>query len=146
MGWTGMHKSSFEPRGKEWLRKRFEHASTERGEWKILADALVARTEYYAVMRRTTPAGEVSHFGLVVMVQWTRGHYNVHYKDMDDGMGPVIARCPLHIVDMLDRLAPVSGYPVGADGEGARTWAAGWRARCRQYHVARAGGKEPRKT
>lgn len=137
MGWTSTHKDESDPKGKLYLRSLFQESTPERGSWEIIDDALVARQEYYALIKRTHPDGTVRHWCLIVMVRWTRDYYNVTWKDMSDEMGPGICRCPLHILDKLDLLRPVTEIQASTDGDGAREWSADWRARCRAYHQAR---------
>lgn len=62
-------------------------------------------------------------FAMVVLFQWTKGHYNFTYKDMDETMGPCECSCPLRIIEGLDP-------PVGE-------YAAEWRRRVREYNADR---------
>jgi len=68
---------------------------------------------YYAAVR-DDDTGEV--WALVVLMHWGRGHFNLHYKEMDDTCGPAERECPQSI---LERLTPTEN-----------TYALDWRADC----------------
>lgn len=71
----------------------------DRERYTILDSATVWLSEFYAATRNTA-TGEVSAF--VAMIRWGRNSFS--YKDMDEGMGPVIDRCPERILDLLTPL------------------------------------------
>lgn len=122
MGWTFTVKPSWKTT-REFLRGKL-NCSNEHGSWEVLDDALVARTEYYAAIRRTHTDGTAPYvFGAVFLVRHVpraRDGYTFGYKDMDESMGPNADRCPLRILDLL---SPTD-----------EKYAIEWRERCRRYH------------
>jgi hypothetical protein len=137
MGWTATHKPHH-VKTKDWLREEFTGAHAySTGSVQCLADAFVFaynNSEYYAVVKRTTAAGDVTHFLLCVSVKFYRGEFNIGYKDMTDHMGPCMWRCPEALVDMIDRLDPI---PADPQPETSYAWARDWRAAVRKAHADR---------
>jgi hypothetical protein len=131
MGWTWSHKPKH-VKAIDWLRKELGRP-IPGGSCEILADALVERSEYYALMKCTNGNGYTVHFLLVCMIGFSNSEFNIGYKDMTDTTGPTIARCPEKILDLADELAPLT--PTGKDQ--GPDWAIAWRARCREYHRRR---------
>lgn len=92
----------------------------------------------YAVYRPRPPFGDIfepcadgeTRIALVILTEGQHGG-EVGYKDMDETMGPNEDACPVELLDMLSPLKP-----------DAETYAADWRARCRQ-RAARAKSSNP---
>lgn len=100
--------------------------TSDTGTRRVLDSAIVAAREYYAAVEWIKPDGERSVWCAVFMLQFVpKAHDGMTfgYKDMDEGAGPVIARCPERILDLLT--------------ETDSKWALAWRQRCREYHAAR---------
>ena len=71
-------------------------------------------------------------FGEVVLLDYRKNdYYDFGYKDMEETMGPVEARCPEKILDLL---SPTEN-----------AYATAWRNRCREYHAERKLNKAKRK-
>ncbi|WP_420991430.1 DUF6927 domain-containing protein [Cupriavidus sp. 30B13] len=129
MGWTETHKPKGEPLADCFHR----HGATRWSEdspyrYRVLASALVhASTWYAAVERVEKTTGERIVFALIFLVRMYKakhpGGYNFGYKDMSEDMGPIEARCPERILDLL---TPTESAHANA-----------WRAACRRYHATR---------
>lgn len=122
MGWTFYSK----PRD---VRSHLDGQLTwmnETGSRRVLDSAIVAAREYYAAVEHLFPDGTREVWCAVFMLQFVPKAYDgmtFGYKDMDETMGPRIARCPERILDLL----------TPTDSEYAKAW----RQRCREYHAAR---------
>ncbi len=95
------------------------------GKLRVLDSAIVAAREYYAAVE-VVDGDKREVFAAVFMLQFApKAHDGMTfgYKDMDETMGPRIARCPERILDLL----------TPTDSEYAKVW----RQRCRDYHAAR---------
>ncbi len=132
MGWTFI--SSYDGSGvRNYLDRQFTEDS-ENGKWEILKSALVKMRTYYAACRWTnkkTGAGKT--FAMVVLVKYNprdREGLTLGWKEMDEGMGPCKAECPLSILDLLD--------PPDPDRHGAD-----WRRRVREFHAKRKSRPKP---
>ncbi len=137
MGWTSHNRSKFTPTIEYWQ-------SNFGPDYQVLDVAQVEFNEVYAAVRH--PKGYV--FAFVAMQRWTRdSYYNFSYKDMDESVGPNIARCPERILDLLDPVEVGNG-PIKPpadlnssdwrDHYGNGAWnAQNWRDRCRAYHAKR---------
>lgn len=69
-------------------------------------------------------------FALAVSVQWyPDGTYG--YKEVEEGSGPIIAKCPDKILSLLSPLAEVYPDPTSD----TYRWATEWRTRCQIYNV-----------
>lgn len=140
MGWTYANKPKTQTT-KDYLRAQIRGGAPASGTAQILADALIFRandSEYYAVVRHTNPDGTTkSHFLSCVELRFARGEFNVGYKDMTDHSGPVIHRCPLKLIDMIDELDPLPEQPAP---DTPLAWAKAWRAKVRAYHARRKNG------
>lgn len=121
MGWTGMHRTPGTS-DRDFFEQEMPTTLTVHG--RILECATVGNVFYAAVENNdaaTVDPGKT--WGLVILMQRGRGEYNFHYKEMDEGMGPVECRCPERI---LDRLSMTENE-----------YALHWRTRCQDYHDAR---------
>jgi hypothetical protein len=86
---------------------------------RVLKSSLVAMSEYYAAVERIDHKGLREVFAAVFLIEIGRGHQRgtYGYKDMDESIGPYVARCPAKILDLL----------TDAPNELAEEW----RRRCR---------------
>lgn len=132
MGWTGTYK----PQGqsiKDFLVKEFGF-DREDSRCTLLDLAVVERTTAYGAVRTVLPPNEAEGFagreevwGLVVLLQYGRGQYNIYYKDIDENMGPCEDRCPERILKLLTpRPACTKEDCAGC----CDCWASRWRERC----------------
>lgn len=122
MGWTFQEK----PRDVKGYLDRSLTWDNETGARRVLDSAIVAAREYYAAVEWIKPDGTREVWCAVFMLQFVpmaQDGMTFGYKDMDESMGPRIARCPERILDLLTE----------TDSE----WANAWRQRCREYHAAR---------
>lgn len=86
-----------------------------RGDNLVLKSSMVGSTYYAAVHNQRT--GDI--WAAVFLTKRDKGEFG--YKDMDETCGPVEAKCPVGILDLLT--PPANNY------------AAEWRHRCREYHA-----------
>jgi len=147
MGWTGTHRDPKTPLA-DFYAAEFESL-------ELLATATVNRGQEFYAAARVRETGEV--FGLVVIAHLHgRGdasdpdnYFNITFKSMEESMGPVVTTCPLRIIDLLDKLAPVQPTVNTHDADltakiGPRTGAYEWRQRCRDYVEAAGRAKRNR--
>lgn len=100
--------------------------TNETGARRVLDSAIVAAREYYAAVEHTFPDGTREVWCAVFMLQFVpmaQDGMTFGYKDMDETCGPVIARCPERILDLLT--------------DTQSEYAKAWRQRCREYHARR---------
>ena len=124
MGWTS-YAINTTATTDEVLRREFTQAGTDGSRWEITDTATIGAT-WYAISKRTDPAGAAHYSGLVCLTERRAmkgtGQTEFFYKDLSEDCGPHAYACPARILDQLDKLAPnPSGY------------AAGWRAACREH-------------
>lgn len=120
MGWifcprpTGMSATEF-------MRREFTqtHIPNETTGFEIVHDQ-TTREAYFAIIKRTEPAGDIHLFCLVCLIEVSGSEYG--YKDMTESMGPTIL-APLDFLQKLEDLIPEP------DGR----YAADWRDRCRAH-------------
>jgi hypothetical protein len=115
MGWTFTHK----PKGQgvlDFLRKEIEGESDRRA-WKVLDGVATLKAAYLAVERLDKITGERTVYGLVCLLQYTKEHYNVGYKDMDETLHPYYYGCPERILALL---SPTDNQNALAWREGCR--------------------------
>lgn len=137
MGWSYGWESSAAVR--DHLREQLRGAG-----YVIVRDALTAYgRHYYAAVRYEKPGGDAARLGqtsifVALLNGSTRrdrfGDADPHawgYKDMAESMGPCEVDCPLAVLEAAD---PAESLYTGDSLE----WAAGWRARVRAFHAARA--------
>jgi hypothetical protein len=121
MGWTGLHRAPGTS-DRDFFEQEFPATLMRDG--RILDCATVGNVFYAAVANNdTAPYKPGKTWALIVLMRRGRGEYNFHYKEMDEGMGPVECRCPERI---LDRLSMTEDE-----------FALNWRSRCQDYHDAR---------
>ncbi|OYW55485.1 MAG: hypothetical protein B7Y80_16915 [Hyphomicrobium sp. 32-62-53] len=106
----------------EFLRREFtqNHVPNEKTGFEIVHDH-ATREAYFAIIKRTDPAGDIRHFCLVCLIEVSGSE--IGYKDMTESMGPNIL-APLCFFQKLEELIPEP------DGR----YAIDWRARCRAHH------------
>lgn len=136
MGWSYWHKPKHRKAVEELLGNLVWE--NENGKNEVLAHAFVARSEFYAVCKRTKPDGSVRHFLAVSLVKFCRGEYNMGCKDMSEEMGPCANRCPERLLDLMDKLVPLPDPSYDATG-----YAKGFRDRCRAFHARRKAAPKP---
>jgi hypothetical protein len=126
MGWTYCNKIGST---KEFLESTI-NGENEHGKWTVLDTALknFGRVAYMAVEKLTKETGEVTRFGLVMLVDHNGDYGEIGYKDIDESMGPRECECPERILKLLEGYAPINEY------------SASWREKCwtnikaRKYH------------
>ena len=105
-----------------------------------LLDGVMRGATFYGVMQLTfwdnsTPDGStrerVMTYGIVVHTErkntYPASQYvDFYYKDMDESMQPYSYDCPIRLLDLLDKLAPVTEPASGAYK---------WRAACRAHQA-----------
>lgn len=121
MGWTFCPR----PTGlsvTDFMRREFtqHHVPQERTGFEIVHDEVTSEA-YFAIIKRTDPAGDTRLFCLVCLIEASGSE--IGYKDMTEGMGPNIL-APLGFFQKLEELIPAP------DGR----YAIDWRARCRAHH------------
>lgn len=126
MGWLYMQSLDgyFGPR--QYLDAQLTYERPER-RCRVLRSALVAMRTYYAALEIVQADGQREVTAIVCLVRYNprdREGYVFGYKDMDEGMGPSGAECPLAILDLL---TPTD-----------RPHALAWRDRCRAAAAVRA--------
>lgn len=149
MGWTSfqIHKTT---KTIDVLRRELEQddQGKTRARFKLLDSSMHGST-FYGVMQLTswdtkTPDGSsaerVQVYGIVVKTErkntYPRSQYvDFYYKDMDESMQPYSYDCPVRMLDLLDKLAPVTEPASGAYK---------WRAACRQHHADKAESRRDR--
>lgn len=126
MGWTGTHR----PYGqslREYFEESFNYENEERSA-RIIEYALVhMTTAYIAYEIHDKVKDEKRVVAIVVLVRMTRDYYNLHYKEMDETMGPNEHACPMKVFKLLTPLP-----------EGEEQYAHEWRKRVTEYHEAKA--------
>ena len=145
MGWTSfqIHKTT---KSIDVIRKELEQddQGKTRARFKLLDGAMRGAT-FYGVMQLTTwdtstPDGStrerVQTFGVVCLTERKNKfpdsqYVEFGYKDMDESMHPFYYDCPIRMLDLLDRLAPVTEPSSGAYR---------WRKACRD-HAAKQNEK-----
>lgn len=113
MGWITYHR---EPGQTD-----KEHFQKEFGEELEILDCTTIKNVFYAATKYKKN-GDV--FGMVCLIQRTRGYYNFGYKDMEESMGPCAYDCPDRILDLL---TPTQSK-----------YANEWRETCRKTNAAKA--------
>lgn len=101
MGWTSTHLY----RGqsiKDYFETQFTCESKEVS-YRVLDSSLVRFHTWYAAIEKINHvSNEREVFAVVVLVNTSpRSEYNLHYKDMDETMGPGNCECPERILNLL---------------------------------------------
>ena len=136
MGWTSfqIHKTM---KTADIVRRELEQddQGKTRPRFQLLDGAMRGST-FYGVMQLTTwdgPDGSTRErsqvFGVVCLTERKHVHkmseyVEFYYKDMDESMQPFYYDCPVRLLDLLDRLAPVTEPTSGAYK---------WRKACREH-------------
>ena len=126
MGWTsfadmpGMTPAQI-------LTRELNGTNDNGANWTIV-DHATKPGEFYAVCRFTAPGNDPIFYGMVCLFKRSKKTGEFSYKDMTETCGPNADRCPVRLVDMLDKLAPIDP----ADMRQSAQWARGWRDRCRE--------------
>lgn len=149
MGWTSfqIHKTT---KTIDVLRRELEQddQGKTRARFKLL-DGVMRGATFYGVMQVTTwdtstpdasTRERVETYGMVVLTERKNTHpasqyVDFYYKDMDESMQPYYYDCPVRMLDLLDRLAPVTEPASGAYK---------WRAACRQRNADKAESRRDR--
>ena len=119
MGWTYTTRPSGQSI-RDFFAEEFRH-----GDDASVVDCASRLREAYIAYR--TKRGAIIAIACLLEHKPFRG-YNLGYKDMDEGMGPGICRCPARILDLL---SPVEEYFEGQ----ALEWARCWREWCRAWNA-----------
>lgn len=101
------------------------------GERSRVVDA--ARWRGVSYLALEVPDGVIGVVCLTVTRARANDRLTFGYKDMTEDMGPVEARCPVRILDLLSPLDQI--LVPGSDGH---RYAAEWREQCRSYWQRRA--------
>ena len=122
MGWTWYNAHNYKNGKVDRLKECIElltEIDGKNGSWIPLKTKLVGSTVYSAV-KRVKPDGETYVFAAVIATQTKNGYMdNFGYKDMDETEGPVEAKCPVSILNLLSP----------TENECAKKW----RSRCVEY-------------
>lgn len=126
MGWTsfidypGMTPAQI-------LTRELNGTNDNGANWTIV-DHATKPGEFYAVMKFTAPGNDPIFYGQIVLFKRSKKTGEFSYKDMTETCGPNAARCPVRLIDMLDKLAPIDPAVMTQSGQ----WAKNWRDRCRE--------------
>ena len=99
MGWTS-YAINTTATTDEVLRREFTQAGTDGSRWEITDTATIGAT-WYAISKRTDPAGQAHYYGLVCMTERRKqrnGLTEFFYKDMSEDCGPHAYACPARIL------------------------------------------------
>jgi hypothetical protein len=117
MGWTFYHAIKYKPNGE--VDRKAELDNHDWGEkYKVLKSSMVGSVYYAAVLTRRT---EEVWCAVFLTQTCGKAYYNFGYKDMNESMGPIEARCPVSILNLL----------TPTDNEDSLQF----RERCRKYHA-----------
>ena len=125
MGWTsfqdmpGMTPAQI-------LARELNGTNDNGANWAIV-DHATKLGEFYAIMKFTAPGNDPIFYGVVCLFKRSKKTGEFYYKEMSETCGPNASRCPVRIIDQLDKLAPIDP----ADMRESAQWARGWRDRCR---------------
>lgn len=121
MGWTFCHRTAG-LNVTAFMRRQFTqmHVPNEKTGFEILHDQ-TTREAYFAIIKRTDPAGDVRLFCLVCLIEVSGSE--IGYKDMTESMGPNILAPPAFFQKLEDLIPEPDGR-----------YAADWRARCRAHY------------
>jgi hypothetical protein len=124
MGWTGSVIPSGKIDRKALCRKHFNWEN-DASKTEVLMESQVGSTWYAACRTTRKDTGEATVWGAVCLssIHVEDGVRCFYVKEMDEASGPNEDKCPVRILDLLDKLAPDCS-------ENARRW----RDRCRAYH------------
>lgn len=124
MGWLFFRKPE---NVKAYLDAQFTYQTNGGDAFRVIDSAIVNRVEYYAAIESVSPEGARNVFAAVCLLKFlprAADGYTFGYKDMSENCGPNASRCPARILVALT--------------ETTNEYANAWRARCREYHAARA--------
>jgi hypothetical protein len=125
MGWTSFQDMpGLTPA--QILTRELNGTNDNGANWTIV-DHATKPGEFYAVCRFTAPGNDPIFYGLIVLYKRSKKTGEFSYKDMTETCGPVADRCPVRLIDMLDKLAPIDPGDMSQSAQ----WARGWRDRCR---------------
>lgn len=150
MGWTSfqIHKTL---KTIDVLRKELEQDDLGKTQPRFkLLDGVMRGATFYGVMQLTawdklyTPEGStmerVQTYGIVCLTERKHVHklsdyVEFRYKEIDEGMHPFYYDCPIRLLDLLDKLSPVTEPSSGAYR---------WRAKCREQAAQQAASRRAR--
>jgi hypothetical protein len=126
MGWTCQDIPSGPVNRRVFCREAYTWSPDSVIKGEILAEGMVGSTWYAAIRTTNKETGVSQVWGAICLtnVSVVDGHRQICIKELEEDMGQVEDRCPVRILDLLDRLAPDPGAN-----------ALEWRAKCRAYHA-----------
>lgn len=129
MGWTLTYRKPGESL-KEFFSREFDFRREDGSYGKVLDCAVVNLTTAYLAYERGDAAGNREVFGIVCLLRYGPGVYDLGYKDMDEAEGPYHYNCPERILRLL----------TPTDNEHARRW----REKCWENIRAREARRKAR--
>lgn len=119
MGWTGMRASFYKTNGTINRKKECDNLLKEQLEKKyVLIESQMVGTTYYSAIRNIET--NVISATIILTMSNLREYDNFQYKVIDENMGPVEAKCPQRIIQLL----------TPTDDEITNKW----RKKCREYN------------
>ena len=120
MGWTGLHATHYDKKGKVDRKAECDARFLEdlcKGHYKILRSRLIGSVYYAAIttlrkyvgedadgrsIYESIPENEQTIWGCVMLTSVdNNNYYNFNYKDMSEDMGPCCYDCPESILNLL---------------------------------------------
>lgn len=123
----------------EFFKENFDH-ETDLKKGEVIDCATVGWTEAYLAYRVThKQTGRMFVIALVCLTHHSPGYYNFGYKDMDETMGPNVARCPERILNQLSPLDQIERNTTTNSYKYAQSWRQACRNRIeRAKHLKKA--------
>lgn len=118
MGWTGTHKQPGQTMLDFFCKELNYDGETTKG--RVYACKTYKRSVSYLAYEITGKEKETREvFGIVCLLRFSTGYYNITYKDMPESTGPFYYDCPKSILSLLTPLP-----------KGDTSYAAKWREKC----------------
>lgn len=120
MGWLYTNKSR-QQTVMDFFKKELGYDREDKS-GEVLDCAVVnLRTAYLAYRVTNKETGRTFVIGAVCLIHFCKGYHNFGYKDMDETMGPYVARCPERILRQLSPLDQIEPH-YGSSYHNARKW------------------------
>lgn len=94
--------------------------------WSVLDHATKGNV-FYAVIEYKHPGHDPFIYGEIFLFKRSKKTGEFGFKNISETCGPYQDKCPVRLIDMLDKLAPIDP----ANNSQSAQWARDWRARCR---------------
>lgn len=109
------------------LAREFNGTNENGANWSIV-DHATKLGEFYAIVKFTAPGNDPIFYGMVVLFKRYKKTGEFAYKEIAESCGPNVARCPVRLIDQLDKLAPIDPATMVQSEQ----WARQWRDCCRR--------------